>query len=256
LQKTEYQLGFSGSHAKAMHDVIQRTQKARKTLSVLGDYLKDLSSLNLLDIGCSTGILTKTYGEKFGSVTGVDIDAPAVEFAVKNHSSDNVRFFVRDSMDTGFERASFDVVTCTQVYEHVPNSNRLMAEIHRLLKPGGICYFAAGNRLCLMEGHYHLPLLSVIPKPFAHVYLRILKRGTYYYENHLTLWGLRKLARQFEIIDYTKKIIESPEKYSLDEMLAQGSFKQKIALAVVRTAYWLVPTYIWLLRKPDKVNRG
>ena len=60
-----------------------------------------------------------------------------------------------------------------------------MDEIHRMLKPGGVCYFSAGNRITLIEAHHKLPLLSVIPKKLAHYYLRIFTEHNYF-ENHLT----------------------------------------------------------------------
>ena len=249
MNKYEYQYGFSEAHPDALYNLQKRTQKAKKVLSVLSDYKKNLETLSLLDIGCSTGIMTKVYGEKFGKVIGIDIDRPAVEFAICNNSSANIQYFVKDGMDTGFHNESFDVITCTMIYEHVPDYNKLMSEIYRLLKLGGVCYFGAHNRLNLMEAHYKLPFLSIIPKPLAHIYLRILRKGNFYYENHLTLWGLRKLVSEFEIIDYTRKIIEEPQKYFATEMVLPGSFKQKVALTVFKTAYWLFPTYIWLLRK-------
>jgi 2-polyprenyl-3-methyl-5-hydroxy-6-metoxy-1,4-benzoquinol methylase len=196
--------------------------------------------------------MTRLYGEKFMEVIGIDIDAEAVQYAHKNNSIGNIEYFVSDSMNTGFEDESFDVITCTHIYEHVPDSQRLISEIHRLLKSGGICYFAAGNRLNLIEGHYRLPLLSVIPKPLAHLYLRILGKGTYYYENHLTLWGLKKLVSSFEIEDYTLKIIEDPKKYHATDMLRPDSARQKIYLALLKTAYFISPTYIWILKKSNR----
>jgi len=248
----KYQFGFSNLHPKEMYDTFGREQKARKALSVLNDYYRgNLEELTVLDIGCSTGIISHYLSDKFKKVIGIDIDNSAIEYARGNWQSQNLEFYVRDGMNTGFDNESFDVVTCAQVYEHVPDSKQLLAEIKRLLKPNGICYFAAGNRLNFLEGHYKLPFLSVIPKPLAHAYLRILGRGKYYYENHLTYWGLRRLISQFDfdVVDYTAKVIYDPKKYSATEMVRQGSFKQKMAILIIKVAYWLCPTYIWLLRK-------
>ena len=250
MQTPDYQYGFSEQHSNSMYDVDKRTRKATKMLSVVTAVCGDLSTRSLLDIGCSTGIMTRVYGTKFARVVGIDIDEPAVQFAVSNYSCDNVTFLVRSADSTGFDDESFDVVSCTHIYEHVPDSGTLMSEIYRLLKPGGICYFVAGNRLLLIEGHYRLPLLSVIPKPLAHLYLRALGRGNRYYENHLTLWGLRQLVSRFEVIDFTTEIVRDPRKYSATEMLPPNSFRQKIALAVLNVAYFLFPTYVWVLRKP------
>lgn len=74
-----------------------------------------------------------------------------------------------------------------------------MDEIYRVLRPGGVCFLAAGNRFVFMEAHYHLPFLSVIPKWMAHKYINLFKKADYYYETHLTYWGLKKLVSKFDI---------------------------------------------------------
>ncbi len=56
-----------------------------------------------------------------------------------------------DALDTVFEDNKFHVVICNQMYEHVPDPERLMNEIFRILTPGGICYFGAINRLKIIE---------------------------------------------------------------------------------------------------------
>jgi hypothetical protein len=126
-----------------------------------------------------------------------------------------------------------------------------MAEIHRVLKPNGVCFFSAGNRFSLMEPHYRLPLLSVIPKPLAHLYLRAMGRGKHYYETHLSYWGLRRLTAGFELYDYTIKVAEMPNKFHAEDMLPSGSAKQKLALGIMQYAYWACPTYLWVLKKLD-----
>lgn len=238
-----------------MYDIEMRRQKANKMLAVLEDYyIEGISKLEVLDIGCSTGIIANELSKKFTKVSGIDIDEAAVNYAKETYQNDNLNFSVQDSMNLKFSDQSFDVITCAHVYEHVPESNQLFSEIYRILKPEGICYFAAGNRLSLIEAHYKVPLLSIIPKPLAHIYLRMLKKGEFYYENHLTLWGLRKLVSQFEIKDYTLKVLKNPQKYYATEMVKQESLKQKLAISMLDIAYWLCPTYIWLLRKSKNTN--
>ena len=185
-----------------------------------------------------------------GKLHCIDIDQSAVEHAIQKFSSGTVKFFVKDSMNTGLDERSFDVVTCTQIYEHVPDSTKLMSEVFRVLKPGGICYFAAGNRLQLIEPHYRLPLLSVTPKWLANYYIRWAGRAESYYETHLSYWGLRRLVREFDLFDYTLKVIRNPAKYSATEMVREGSLKQKLALGILVFAYWVCPGYIWILRRP------
>ena len=123
-----YQHGFSALHREDMYDQGGRYQKARKTLAVLTDFIattdNDPANLSLLDIGCSTGHMTQVYGSVFGKVVGMDIDEPAVRYAEQINDLDNVIFSVSDSMALGFEDNVFDCVTCTQIYEHVPDANR------------------------------------------------------------------------------------------------------------------------------------
>jgi 2-polyprenyl-3-methyl-5-hydroxy-6-metoxy-1,4-benzoquinol methylase len=250
MDEDKYQLEFSELYQGKMHDVSGREKKAMKILSVLEDHLGGKTNeMTLLDIGCSTGIMTSLISRHFKTAQGIDIDEPGVKFARENFASDNLTFSIQDSMDMDIESNSIDVATCNQVYEHVPKASRLFSEIHRVLRPGGICYFGAPNRLQFMEPHYHLPLLSVIPKPLAHLYLRILRKGDFYYEMHYSYWGLKKLAERFEIYDYTQKIVESPEKFNAEDVVRAGSFAQKGALLLLKTAYWLFPAYVWVLKK-------
>lgn len=250
MSQDNYQYGYSKLHADTMFNIDMRNTKANKIISVLEDYHDlDLKSLTLLDIGCSTGIIANLLSARFKQVIGIDIDDQAIAYATENFQSENLQYKVEDAMNPNFEKGSFDVIVCNHIYEHVPDYNKLLSSIHNLLKPGGVCYFAAGNRLNLIEGHYMLPFLSMLPKPVAHLYLRILGKGKIYYENHLSLWGLKKLVSRFDIIDYTIKVIANPKKYGLTDIVKENSLKQRIGSSVLKRIYWLCPTYIWILKK-------
>lgn len=253
-----YQRDFSEIHPETMFDEKGRLQKARKTVAVILDVLrnagKDPRKTTVLDIGCSTGILTRHYSEFFGRVVGMDIDDGAIEWATKNRSAENIEYRVGDSMDLPFSDPQFDVVTCTHIYEHVPDAQRLLEEILRVLRPGGFCYFAAENRLRWWDGHYDLPLLTLLPKPLGDLFVRMMHRGESRYETHSTVWGLRRLARSFEITDYTRQVVRDPEKFEAADMVRAGTLKQKAALASLNLAYWAFPTYLWILRKPGEIE--
>jgi ubiquinone/menaquinone biosynthesis C-methylase UbiE len=251
---TKYQFGFSEIHPRTMFDEPGRLQKARKTVVVIHHALREFEiepgESRLLDIGCSTGILTRHYAEFFGEVVGIDIDDGAIEWARKNRAAENIRYEVGDSMNLPFADCDFDIVTCTHIYEHVPQAQTMLDEIHRVLRPGGICYLAAENRLRFWDGHYNLPLVTVLPKTIADFYVRATGRGQQRYETHRTLWGLRQLVRDFEVIDYTREVARDPDRFEAREMIRPGSWKQRAALATLAAAYWAFPTYLWILRKP------
>ena len=80
-----YQYNYSAI-ADDLYDLNFRQNKAKKTISILVDYLGDTNHLSLLDIGCSTGIMTMEYGKQFQQVTGIDLDTNAIKYANKNNN--------------------------------------------------------------------------------------------------------------------------------------------------------------------------
>lgn len=244
-----YQHGFSEGNS-AMFNNESRLRKAKTMVAVLSaHYQGEISELNLINVGGSAGIIDSYLAENFASVMSIDIDERAISFAKEQFQGANLEFKVGDAMAIDSQDGCYDVAICSQVYEHVPNAEKMMNEIYRVLKPGGVCYFAAGNRLMWNEPHYNLPLLSVIPKFLANYYVRAAKRGDEYYETHFTYWGLKSLVSRFQLIDFTKPIIETPKKYHAEYMMKPGSKKERIAKIMIQYAYWLVPGYIWLLKK-------
>ena len=252
----DYQYEFSAK-GTAMFNISARQKKAKTMIAVLEDYLhQDLNTLSVLNVGGSAGIIDEYLSRYFREVTGVDIDKNAIEYAKNTFKKDNLSFQLGDAMNLDYQPNTFDVVICSQVYEHVPNAKIMMKEIHRILKAGGVCYFAAGNRLMFNEPHYNLPLLSILPRPLAHLYLRATGKGSYYYEKHLSFWGLKKMVSSFEVYDYTKALVMNPEKFHTAYMLPPGSKKHKLALLMAKFAIWAMPGYIWLLKKSNssKIN--
>ena len=179
-----YQRGFSSLHGDSMYDETARIRKARTMQKVLLDNLgeENTARMSLLDVGASTGIIDEFLSRSFAQVIGIDIDSKAIAHAQNTRISEKLNFQTGDAMSLDFPDNSFDVVVCSQVYEHVPDARIMMDEIFRVLKPEGVCYFAAGNRLAIEEHHHHLPFLSAIPRPLGHLYLRFAGKGTYYYE--------------------------------------------------------------------------
>jgi SAM-dependent methyltransferase len=249
-----YQFGFSRENP-AMFDADVRGRKARTMIAVLEDHFgRALSDLDLVNVGTSTGIIDHVLARHLRRVVGIDIDELGVEHAKRNFSAANLEFRVGDAMNMPFADASFDVAICSQVYEHVPDARVMFDEIHRVLRPGGVCYFAASNRLMINEPHYNLPFLALLPRPLADLYLRLTGRGTHYYEKHLTYWGLRRLVHRFRRLDYTERTVCEAERFHTAYMVRPGTTRARIAAWVVRNALWACPGYIWVLEKPARGN--
>jgi ubiquinone/menaquinone biosynthesis C-methylase UbiE len=231
----------------AVYSLQDRERKARTILAVLRDFLKKDPSGTLLDIGSSTGAIAHHLADSFDEVIGVDVDRSALQFAQQNFKKSNLGFGLVDGTYLPFRDGNFDVVTCTHIYEHVTDPESLLREIRRVLKPGGLCYFAAANRLWPLEFHYRLLFLSWLPPAMSNIYLKLSGLGDTYDVKLLTLWSLRSLVKGFSVIDYTPKMVQDPASFDVEYMLAAGSVTQRLAMILVKFAYWLFPTYIWIL---------
>lgn len=231
------------AYRSQMYDQTSRVQKAVRMVKTLEDYFgKDkLNTLTVLDIGSSTGIITNALAPHFRKIVGVDIDQGAVEYAQKTFKESNFTFKLGDSMKLDFPENTFDVVICAQIYEHVPDPQKLFSEIYRVLKPQGVCYLAAVNKLWPIEPHYNLPLLAIMPKSLANFFVRLTGKGSSYYESLLSYWQLKGLTKNFEIKEYTEKILKNPKKYGY----SHPSFGPFSILGK-----FFAPTLFWLLVKP------
>jgi len=247
---SKYRTDFSEKN-KEMYDKSSREIKAKKIISVLSHHLNDTSNLTLLDIGCSTGIMTKQFALFFETVVGLDVDEEAVKFATNNYSDENLTFISKSTEDAEIEENTFDVVVLSHVIQMIPDVQSLMFEVSRVLKPGGICYFAVGNRLSLRDPQYKLPFISLLPKKFANFYIRLFTDEDEYFETNYTLVKYKNFVKNFEVIDYTLKIINNPNKFSADDLIKEGSTNHKLLKFFSKTFYFLIPTYIWVLKKPN-----
>lgn len=76
-----------------------------------------------------------------------------------------------------FADAYFDVVVCMDVLEHVQDPEKLLAEISRCLKPGGLCHLTAINRFAFRDPHYHVRFVNWLPRSLSQTYLRLTGRS-------------------------------------------------------------------------------
>ena len=147
-----------------------------------------LKGLKVLDIGCGGGILAEAMAQRGAEVTGIDLSDKALAVA-KLHlleSGAKVDYRKIAAEDLAAEApASFDIVTCMEMLEHVPQPASTIAACAALVKPGGHVFFSTINR------NPKAYLLAVIGAEYI---LKMLPRGTHDYAkfikpSELTRWA-------------------------------------------------------------------
>lgn len=217
-------------------------------ISVLENHIGSLSGQTILDYGCSTGVITHMLSKKSKRVVGLDVDVPAIEYAKKKFENKNTKFFIARGLKTNFLDSSFDVIIANQIYNFVENDTKLMSEIYRLLRPGGICYFGARNKYAIIEPQYDLPFLSWLPKSIANKLVILTNKGDEFVGNYRSYYGLKKLVGKFAIHDFTLKILANPRKYGFVKLY---KYKKILKLIPFKLIEAFIPNYIWMLEKAN-----
>jgi len=102
----------------------------------------------ILDVGCGLGTDLSRFAKGGAEVTGIDISARAIDLATDNFRQRGLdgTFQQMDGRQMTFPKGSFDFVYCHTVLHFTPDPDALIAEVHRVLRPGGTAFFMAINR--------------------------------------------------------------------------------------------------------------
>jgi len=161
-----------------------------------------LSGKSVLDVGCGGGILAEAMAQRGAQVTGIDLSEKALRVAElhKEESAVPVSYEKATAEDLAARRPqAFDVVTCMELLEHVPDPASLVAACSRLVKPGGNVFFSTINRnpkaylFAVVGAEY---VLGLLPKG-THDYQRFVK------PSELAGWCRASRLRGEELIGMT-----------------------------------------------------
>jgi 2-polyprenyl-6-hydroxyphenyl methylase / 3-demethylubiquinone-9 3-methyltransferase len=173
-----------------------------------------LRGKRVLDIGCGGGILSESMACKGADVTGIDLSEKALKVADLHslESGVQVRYEYISAEDMAArEPGSFDVVTCMEMLEHVPDPEAIVHACAALVKPGGHLFFSTINR------NPKAYLLAVIGAEYV---LNLLPKGTHDYSKFITPAELGRYMRNARLdLEAIKGLTYNPltKMYSLNQ---------------------------------------
>ncbi|MBP9726300.1 MAG: bifunctional 2-polyprenyl-6-hydroxyphenol methylase/3-demethylubiquinol 3-O-methyltransferase UbiG [Gammaproteobacteria bacterium] len=172
---------------KSLHDINPLR------LSFIQKHLGNLENLTILDVGCGGGILSEALANQKANVTGIDANDSLIQVAKLHAGETNVKVdylactaedYLSKSLDLASDVAEkrdvkvgkFDVITCMELLEHVPDPDALIKTLSNLLKPGGKIFFSTINRN---------PIAFVSALVIAEHVLKLLPKGTHEYKRFI-----------------------------------------------------------------------
>ena len=161
-------------------------------------YIESLAGLQdkvVLDVGCGGGILSEGMASRGAKVTGIDLSDKALKVA-KLHlleSGQQVEYRKITTESLAKEQPQhYDIVTCMEMLEHVPDPMSVVRACAKLVKPGGWVFFSTINR------NLKSYLFAIIGAEYI---LKLLPRGTHEYANFIKPSELARMARNAGLHD-------------------------------------------------------
>ena len=153
------------------------------------DRCVDIAGKRVLDVGCGGGILSESMAVRGADVTGIDLSDKALSVARLHllESGRTVRYVLQSAEDHALENPGhYDVVTCMEMLEHVPDPASTIRACATMVRPGGTVFFSTLNR------NPKAWLFAIVGAEYI---LRLLPRGTHEYEKFIKPSELAQDAR-------------------------------------------------------------
>jgi 2-polyprenyl-6-hydroxyphenyl methylase / 3-demethylubiquinone-9 3-methyltransferase len=151
----------------------------------------DLKGKNLLDVGCGGGILSESMAKEGAHVTGIDQGEKVIKIAQLHNLESKLDINYKQLNIEDFcvkNNSKFDVITCLEMLEHVPDPASIVRACKSLLKPNGRIFFSTINR------NPKAFLFAIIGAEYI---LGLLPKGTHSYEKFIT---------PSELMDWCEKV--------------------------------------------------
>ena len=157
------------------------------------DNLAPVAEKKVLDVGCGGGILAESLAQRGAQVTGIDMGDAPLGVAKLHQLESGLSIDYQKSTAEDFAKQhenAFDVVTCLEMLEHVPDPSSVVQACAKMVKPGGHVFFSTINR------NPKSFLFAIIGAEYV---LRLLPRGTHEYAKFIRPSELANWSREADL---------------------------------------------------------
>ncbi len=170
LQHMRWRKDYTEWRERRIHQELEQDNNLRDVRAALGG---QFVGKRLLDLGSGMGGLAVAMMLELGplglQIDGLDYNPDYCRIArlrARRYGL-TLPIIVAAGEHLPYGDAEFDAVVCMDVLEHVADAPAVLAEIFRVLKPGGVTLTTVPNRHAFRDPHYHLPLINWLPRPLA-----------------------------------------------------------------------------------------
>ncbi|MBE2893766.1 bifunctional 2-polyprenyl-6-hydroxyphenol methylase/3-demethylubiquinol 3-O-methyltransferase UbiG [Spirabiliibacterium falconis] len=150
-----------------------------KRLDYICEYADGIVGKRVLDVGCGGGILSESMARLGAQVVGIDMSPQPLAIAREHASMQGLKIDYRQQTIESLvaeQGEKFDVITCMEMLEHVPDPSAVVRACQQLLKPNGVLFFSTINRT------FKAWMLVVLGAEYV---LKMLPKGTHDYDKFI-----------------------------------------------------------------------
>ena len=186
-------------------------------LRILSKYM-EIKNKNVLDIGCGAGATANVFAKYGAYTTAIDT---ANSFKYDNKS---IHFLVQPADNLRNLKQEFDIIILQDVLEHLPDANRVLSEISKVLKKDGVVYISTPNRLSplnfISDPHWNLPFISILSRKWVAFFVKSVfrkdRRQRSDWASLFSLFKLKSMLKQhqfhfeFNNVEVSKMMFQEP----------------------------------------------
>ncbi|HXK35764.1 MAG TPA: methyltransferase domain-containing protein [Candidatus Paceibacterota bacterium] len=223
---------------------------------------------NVLDVGCAWGDGVFSLSRKSAHAYGIDTNADYIKKATKRFPQ--FSFLVSAIESTPFENQFFDAIAMNDVLEHARDELKSLNEVHRILKPGGICVITVPHKgwfAFLDPANYKFYLMKRFPALFSKIYDYVIKNNPDFknkvaegFHRHYSLAGLRKLLNSSNFNGHFKveRVFKSGLVLGVLNNNLRASLRRVVGVRAARALLfplaWLAGVEYWIPFGPLSYN--